>query len=153
MYSPERKATPQLIAMTNQVRRRVCGRVFAGFACVRGVWLPLGNSANDQGINERLKKNLTVTGTRGSPHPPAICYANPTYFFYFLGYRYGIFANLWGRTGVPNEKTPAGRTNRGNFANLWGDRGGYRVYPGRTWSYGSVIFPICQPPFYFFCYF
>jgi len=31
--------------------------------------------------------------------------------------------------------------------------GVYRVYPGRSWTYGSVIFRICQHLFYFFSYF
>ena len=60
----------------------------------------------------------------------------------------------------PNRKPPAGRTNRGaihvTLRTIGGKLGGlgvYRVYPGRSWTYGSVIFRICQHLFYFFSYF
>jgi len=63
-------------------------------------------------------------------------------------------------TGVqescPKEKPPLGEptgVTLRTFGGTVGDRGGYRVYPGRTWSYGSVKFHICQHLFFIFSYF
>jgi len=85
---------------------------------------------------------------------------------FFLLFRLSIWliCEPLGEPGLPQRKNPRWANQQGghscNFANHWGetggkpgDRGVYRVYPGRTRSYGSVIFRICQHLFFIFGYF
>lgn len=57
----------------------------------------------------------------------------------------------------PQTKTPRWANQQGaihvtlrTFGGKPGGLGVYRVYPGRSWTYGSVIFRICQPFFLLF---
>ena len=95
--------------------------------------------------------------------PPLHLLCKPDIFFLLLRLSIWLICEPLGETRPPKEKPPAGRTNRGAIhvtlrtfggdRGETGDRGVYRVYPGRTRSYGSVIFRICQHLFFIFGYF
>ena len=93
MYFVDRKAVPMVTNLANQLRARARVRAcLPGLACVRGVWVHVRGVAVSV-ICPNVKIFDPCAGARGPPHPPDICYAIPTSFLYFLGYRYGLFAN------------------------------------------------------------
>lgn len=96
MYFVDRKATPTVTNLANQLRAhaRVRGIVWVCHV-VRGVWVHV-RGVDVSAMSPNVKIFDPCAGAQGTPHPPGICYANPTSFLYFLGYRYGIFANHWG---------------------------------------------------------
>jgi len=93
--------------------------------------------------------------------PPLHLLCKPDIFFLLFRLSIWLICEPLGKNPPPKEKPPAGRTNRGTIhvtlrtfggkpRGKPGGLGVYRVYPGRSWTYGSVIFRICQPFFLLF---
>ena len=134
----------------------MCSR---GFVCVRGVWLPAAGGKVSAMLTNKIKIWLVRGYARDTP-PPRHLLCKPDIFFLLFRLSIWLICEPLGETPPPNRKPPAGRTNRGAIhvtlrtsGGKPGDREGYRVYPGRTRSYGSVIFRICQHLFFIFSYF
>jgi len=104
-------------------------------------------------INDKIKKNLTVYGYARDTPPPLHMLCKPDIFFLLFRLSVWLICEPLGGTGVPNEKTPAGRTNRGNFANLWGDRGDIGFTPAGLGPMVASFFRFVNPLFTFFVIF
>lgn len=81
---------------------------------------------------------------KGHPTPMAFAMQSRHIFSIFKVIHTGYFANRQGN----QKKAPPGN-QRGPFCEpLGGPAGTQGVYPGRSWTYGSVKITICQDFFY-----
>jgi len=65
------------------ITRGCAGGHIYGFGCLL---LGFGLVAGVANVSARVTKQIKIwlcAGAQGTPHPPDICYANPTYFLYF----------------------------------------------------------------------
>jgi len=114
------------------ITRGCAGGHIYGFGCLL---LGFGLVAGVANVSARVTKQIKIwlcAGAQGTPHPPDICYANPTYFLYFQ-----VTDTCFLRT---RRENPRGNPRKPREPVVWG--GSMGMYPGG-------LMPIVQSKFAF----
>ena len=146
IYSLNRKATPDINRHDKSASR---ARARAGVRRVSCMFAGFGYRLQGSRVSAMVSNKIKIWLVRGYARdtpPPRHLLCKPDIFFVLLGLS---IQGILRTPRVPNRKAPP-ENQRGPFCEpLGGLQGTKGVYPGRTRSYSSVKFTICQQVFSF----